>query len=158
MSHDHSGFDFRGLAGQVTEKPFSEADLPSTISKKLKHDRYAWLTTVDPTGIPAPMLVWFTFDGTHLTVYSHPRTNRVTHIFEHPEVSLHLESEGFGSGLIIIGGRAAVTAEEVDPREDKHYWAKYHVEAEALGLTTAIASYSARITITPTTLWTTYGA
>lgn len=148
-------FDFRGLAGQVTEIPFTATDLPSKIAKKLKHDRYAWLTTVAPTGIPVPMLVWFGFDDTHLTVYSQPRSSRVTHVFEHPEVSLHLDSDGVGSGLIIIGGSAAVTAEAVDPREDENFWAKYHVEAEALGLTTAIASYSARITITPKTLWTT---
>jgi PPOX class probable F420-dependent enzyme len=153
-----SVFDFRGLAGQVLETPFREAGLPSTIYKKLKHDRYAWLITVDPTGVPLPMLVWFGFDGNRLTVYSQPRTSLVTHVFEHPSVSLHLESDGVGSGLIIVGGTAAVTAEAVDPREDTIYWAKYHVEAQALGMTAAIASYSARITITPTTLWTTYAA
>lgn len=150
-------FDFRGLAGQVTEMPFSAAELPSKVRKKLKHDRYAWLTTIAPTGIPVPMLVWFAFDGTHLTVYSQPRTSRIAHIFEHPDVSLHLDSDGVGSGLVIVGGRAAVTAEAVDPREDKNYWTKYHLEADALGLATGIGSYSARITITPTTLWTTDG-
>ena len=148
-------FDLRGLAGQVNERPFSAVDLPPKVGRKLTHDRYAWLTTVAPTGVPVPMLVWFGFDGTHLTVYTQPRTSRVMHVFDHPEVSLHLESDGLGSGLVIIGGRAALTAEAVDPREDKAYWAKYHVEAEALGLTTTIAAYSARITITPTTLWTT---
>lgn len=151
-----SEFDFRGLAGQINEKSFSATDLSPGIIKKLKHDRYAWLTTVGPTGIPVPMLVWFRFDGTDLTVYSQPRASRVTHVFEHPEVSLHLDSDGMGSGLIVIGGRAAVTAEGVDPREDKEYWAKYHVEAHAVGLKEAMASFSARITITPTTLWTTY--
>ena len=72
------------------------------------------------------------------------------------EVSLHLESDGFGSGIVIIGGKAAVTAEGVDPRDDNEFWAKYHMEAEALGLGDAIASYSVRITITPTTLRTTF--
>lgn len=149
-------FDFRGLAGQVTEKAIGPGDLSPGIIKKLKNARYAWLTTLAPTGIPAPMLVWFHFDGTHLTVYSQTRASRVTHVFEHPEVSLHLESDGMGSGLIVIGGRAAVTAEGVDPRADKDFWAKYHVEADAVGLNEAIASFSTRISITPTTLWTTY--
>lgn len=146
--------DFRGLAGQVAEAPFSADALPHSIGKRLTHDRYAWLTTVASTGVPAPMLVWFRFDGAVLTVYTQPHASRVTHIFEHPQVSLHLESDGFGSGLVIIGGTAAVTAEGVDPREDRHYWAKYHVEADALGLKEAIASYSTRITVSPTAVWT----
>ena len=37
-----------------------------------------WLTTVAPTGIPLPMLVWFTFDGNSLSVSSQPRASRVT--------------------------------------------------------------------------------
>lgn len=151
-----NGFDFRGLAGQVTETPFSAANLPSKIHQKLTHDRNAWLTTVAPSGLPVPMLVWFGFDGTRLTVYSEPRTSRVTHISAHPEVSLHLDSDGVGSGLIIVGGRAEVTAEAIDPREDDAFWTKYHLEAQSLGMAAAIASYSTRITITPTTLWTTY--
>ena len=48
-----------------------------------------------------------------------------------------------------------MTAEAVDPRDDKMFWAKYHLEADLLGLGEAISSYSVRITITPTTLATT---
>ena len=148
--------DVRGLAGQLVEIPFPAHDVPTKIAKKLKYDRYAWLTTVAPGGVPMPMLAWFCFDGAELTVYTRPRAPRVRHIFENPAVSLHLESDGVGSALIIVGGRAAVTAEAVDPRDDDAYWGKYHVEAAALGLKDAIAVNSARITITPTTLYTTY--
>lgn len=108
--------------------------------------------------MPTPTLVWFRFDGSAVTVYTPPHSGRITDVFEHPEVSLHLESDGVGSGLVIIGGRAVVSAEGVDPREDKDYWAKYHLEAEISGLTEAITGFSARITITPTTVWTTIPA
>lgn len=155
MNSPDGVLDCRGLAGHVTETDFTAATLSQEIVKRLNNARYAWLTTVAPTGIPAPMLVWFRFDGATVTVYSPPKANRVTHVFEHPEVSLHLDSDGVGSGLVIIGGKAAVTAEGVDPREDREFWAKYHVEADAVGLGAAIGSHSARITITPTTLWTT---
>ena len=155
MSFPDDEPDIRGLAGQLVEIPFPSDDLPAQIHKKLKHDRYSWLTTVAWNETPMPMLVWFNFDGVDLTVYSRPRARRVRHVFENPSVSLHLESDGLGSALIIIGGRAAVTAEAVDPRDDHAYWGKYHVEAAALGLKEAISTYSARITITPTTLWTT---
>lgn len=149
------GADFRGLAGQLIETPFTAVSVSEDIHKRLTTDRYAWLTTVAGSGIPAPTLVWFRFDGKAFTVYSHPQSARITHVFEHPGVSLHLESDGIGSSLVIVGGTAAVTAEGMDPREDEAFWAKYHVEAEVTGLTEAIGDYSARITITATTLWTT---
>ncbi|MCI4675087.1 TIGR03667 family PPOX class F420-dependent oxidoreductase [Candidatus Mycolicibacterium alkanivorans] len=156
MNSADDELDFRGVGGHLTETSFAAADLTHEITRKLKRDRYAWLTTVAPTGIPAPMLVWFSFDGTYVTVYTRPHASRVTHVFQHPEVSVHLESDGFGGGIVIIGGKAAVTAENVDPRDDNGFWSKYHMEAEAIGLSAAIASYSVRITVTPTTLRTTF--
>ena len=151
----HDELDSRGVAGHVTEMPFRPTDLSDEIVRKLKRERYAWLTTVAPTGVPAPMLTWFFFDGADFTVYSPPRASRVTHVFEHPEVTLHLESDGIGGGIVLVGGRAAVTAEGVDPRDDRDYWAKYHLEADLLGLGETISSHSVRITIAPTTLLTT---
>jgi PPOX class probable F420-dependent enzyme len=155
MTSVYSELDSRGVAGQVTEVPFRATDLSDEVTRKLKRERYAWLTTVGPTGVPAPMLTWFCFDGVNFTLYTPARASRVAHVFERPEVSLHLESDGIGGGVIAVGGRAAVTAEGVDPRDDREFWAKYHVEAELLGLGEAISSHSVRITITPTTLLTT---
>lgn len=147
--------EFRGLAGQLVETPFAAANISEGILKRITTERYAWLTTVGGSGIPTPTLVWFRFDGKTFTVYSHPHSTRITHIFAHPGVSLHLESDGIGSGLVVVGGTASVTAEGADPRTDQVFWAKYHVEAELTGLTTAIEGHSTRITITPSTLWTT---
>jgi PPOX class probable F420-dependent enzyme len=155
MNSTEDELDFRGVGGHLIETSFATIDLSQEITRRLKRDRYAWLTTLAPTGIPSPMLVWFDFDGTNFTVYTQPHASRVTHVFQHPEVSLNLESDGFSSGIVIVGGKAAVTAEGVDPRDDSGFWGKYHVEAEALGLGDAIASYSVRLTITPTTLRTT---
>lgn len=150
------GYDFRGVSGRITELPFTPDELDADMVTRLRTERFAWLTTMAPTGVPAPMLVWFHFDGAVITVYSPPRAHRVTHIFGHPEVSLHVESDGVGSNILIVGGRASVTAEGVDPRDDAKFWAKYHVEAEVSGIGERIASYSTRITITPTTVWTTH--
>lgn len=151
-----SNIEFRGVAGHLTETPFTVHDLADGVFKRLTRDRYGWLTTVAQSGMPVPMLVWFHFEGATVTVYSQPHANRITHVFEHPEVSLHLESDGTGSNIVIIGGRAAVTAEGVDPRDDTEFWAKYHLEAHVSGLSDAIGSFSTRIAITPTTVWTTH--
>ena len=68
MNATEGELDFRGLAGQVTEIPFNADDLSREITKKLTHTRYAWLTTVASTGMPAPALMWFYFDGATFTV------------------------------------------------------------------------------------------
>lgn len=151
----NQGLGFGGLAGQVTQRRFSVADISDEILTKLRTARYAWLTTVAGSGIPVPMLMWFRFDGRALIVYSEPDAARVTHVSEHPQVALHLESDGVGSGLLAFGGNAAVTAEGVDPRDDHEFWAKYHLEAELTGVGEEIRRCSSRITITPATIWTT---
>lgn len=155
ITESRERLDFRGAGGHVTEKPFAATDISEDVLKRLTTARYAWLTTVSKSGAPAPMLVWFRFDDQTLIVYSEPHAPRITHLSAHPQVSLHLESDGLGRRLLIVGGTAAVTAEAVDPREDREFWAKYHVEAESTGLTEAMAGYSSRITIVPTHLWTT---
>ena len=111
MSTQDEELEFRGLSGRLVESPFTGTSVSDDINKRLSTARYAWLTTVDRSGIPVPTLVWFRFDGKSVTVYSPPRASRITHIFEHPQVSLHLESDGTGSRLIVAGGHAAVTAE-----------------------------------------------
>jgi PPOX class probable F420-dependent enzyme len=130
-------------------------ELTQEISSRLTSDHYGWLTTVAKSGQPIPRLVWFYFDGANLTVYSMPRAAKVAHIKAHPQVSLNLDSDGNGAGIIVVGGTAAVVATDVDCWEDEPYWAKYNEEAAELGLTEAMASYSTRLTITPTKVWTT---
>lgn len=154
MISQDNGLEFRGLAGRLTEEPFDAASLGTGIAARLTRDRHGWLTTVSSARTPVPMPVWFHFDGNRVIVYSQPSAKRMSHIVENPDVAMHLESDGLGGGIVIVGGTASVTADGVDPREDRGFWAKYHVEAEALGLTEAIASFSTRIAIVPTTIWT----
>ena len=130
-------------------------ELTQEVSERLRTDHYGWLTTVAKSGQPVPRLVWFYFDGAELTVYSMPQAGKIAHIKAHPRVSLNLDSNGNGGGIIVVGGTAAVDATGVDGREDGPYWAKYSEDAAAFGLTEAIAAYSTRLKITPTRVWTT---
>jgi PPOX class probable F420-dependent enzyme len=130
-------------------------ELTQEVSSRLTSDHYGWLTTVAKSGQPVPRLVWFYFDGTKLTVYSMPQAAKVAHIKAHPQVSLNLDSDGNGGGIIVIGGIATVDATGVDGREDEPYWAKYAEDAARFGLTEEMGSYSTRLTITPTKVWTT---
>jgi PPOX class probable F420-dependent enzyme len=125
------------------------------VSNRLESDHYGWLTTVAKSGQPVPRLVWFYRDGTDLIVYSMPNAANVRHIDAHSRVSLNLDSDGNGAGIIVVGGNAVVDEVGVDPREDKAYWAKYEADIEQFGLTEAIASYSTRLRIGVDKVWTT---
>ncbi|OBF06814.1 PPOX class F420-dependent oxidoreductase [Mycobacterium sp. ACS4054] len=132
-------------------------ELTQEVSQRLESDNFGWLTTVAKSGQPVPRLVWFYFDGTRLTVYTLPQAAKVAHIKRHPEVSLNLDSDGSGGGIIVIGGTATVDATGVNCRDDAPYWAKYRALAEELESQTGMSmeAFSTRLAITPTRVWTT---
>jgi PPOX class probable F420-dependent enzyme len=134
-------------------------ELTEEVSSRLGSDNFGWLTTVAKSGQPVPRLVWFYFDGTKLTVYSMPQAGKVAHIKAHPQVSLNLDSDGNGGGIIVIGGTAAVDATDVNCKDDEPYWAKYGAAAKELEATEGISmdAFSTRLAITPTRVWTTPG-
>ena len=132
-------------------------ELTQEVSSRLTSDHYGWLTTVAKSGQPVPRLIWFYFDGAKLTVYSMPQAAKVAHIKAHPQVSLNLDSDGNGGGIIVVGGIATVDATDVDCREDEPYWAKYGELAKELETTEGISmeAFSTRLAIAPTKVWTT---
>jgi PPOX class probable F420-dependent enzyme len=131
------------------------AALTPDVTERLNRDNYGWLTTVAKSGQPVPRLIWFYFDGEALFVYSSPDAAKVAHVRRHPQVSLNLDSDGNGGGIIVVGGTAVVDATGADCRDDEPYWAKYREDADRFGLTDAMATYSTRLRITPTKVWTT---
>jgi PPOX class probable F420-dependent enzyme len=131
------------------------AELTQEVIDRLTSDQYGWLTTVAKSGQPVPRLIWFYFDGASLVVYSMPKAAKVTHVRRHPLVSLNLDSDGTGGGIIVIGGEATIDAEGVDCRQDQPYWAKYAEAAAQFGLTDAMAGYSTRLRISIDKVWTT---
>jgi PPOX class probable F420-dependent enzyme len=130
-------------------------ELTQEVSQRLRADHYGWLTTAAKSGQPVPRLVWFYFDGTDVFVYSMPGAGKVRHIRAHPRVSLNLDSDGNGQGIIVVGGEATIDAEGVDCRQDQPYWAKYSAVADQFGLTDAMADYSLRLKQTVDKAWTT---
>lgn len=131
------------------------ADLTPEVIDRLTAAEYGWLTTVAKSGQPVPKLIWFYFDGSALFVYTMPTAAKVGHVKRHPQVSLNLDSDGSGGGIIVIGGVAAIGADGVDCRDDAPYWAKYAAIADEFGLTATMADYSTRIKIGIDKVWTT---
>lgn len=130
-------------------------ELTQEVTSRLESDQYGWLTTVAKSGQPVPKLVWFYFDGTDVVVYTMPNAAKVGHITNHPRVSLNLDSDGNGAGIIVLGGEAILDATDSDPREDAPYWAKYEADAKAFGLADAMGNYNTRLRISIDKVWTT---
>ena len=100
--------------------------------------------------------MWFYFDGTEVVVYSEPNAAKVRHIKAHPRVSLNLDSDGNGAGIIVVGGDARVDAEGADPLADEQYVAKYGEYAASLGFSEEfLAAYNTRLKISIDKVWTT---
>ena len=70
-------------------------------------------------------------------------------------MSLNLDSDGQGGGIVVVGGTARIDAEGVDCRDDEPYWGKYARQAEQAGLTDAMGDYSTRLAISIDRVWTT---
>ena len=131
-------------------------ELTQEVSSRLESERYAWLTTVAKSGQPVPRLVWFYFDGSELTVYSMPNAAKVAHIKAHPRVSLNLDSEGTGGGVVAVGGEARVDAVDIDPTKDEQYQAKYAEYATSAGMSEEfLAAFNTRLKISVDKVWTT---
>lgn len=131
------------------------AELTPEVIDRLTSDQYGWLTTVAKSGQPVPRLIWFYFDGVALYVYSAPDAAKVGHVKRHPQVSMNVDSDGYGGGIVVIGGEATIDAEGVYCREDAPYWSKYAQVAARFGLTEAMANYSTRLRISIDEVWTT---
>ena len=99
--------------------------------------------------------MWFYFDGADVVVCSMPGPAKVRHITNHRQVSLNLDSDGNGGGIIVVGGEATIDATDSDPREDGPYWEKYEADAAQFGLTDAMGDYNTRLKISVDKVWTT---
>lgn len=133
------------------------AELTQEVSSRLTADTYGWLTTVAKSGHPVPKLVWFFYDGIDLIIYTAPGAAKVAHIKRDAQVSLNLDSDGNGGGIVVIGGTATIDTEGADPRTDEPYWAKYGDTSDKFGLTDSMAGYSTRIKISIDKVWGTPG-
>ena len=126
------------------------------VTERLSSDKYGWLTTVAKSGQPVPRLVWFYFDGTDVIVYTEPNAAKVRHVKAHPRVSLNLDSDGNGAGIIIVGGVTSVDEEGADPLADERYVAKSGEYAASLGFSKEfLAAYNTRLKIAVDKVWTT---
>ena len=135
------------------------ADLPderrARVETRLRTNLMAWLTTVNTSGRPDSVPVWFLVrDDSTILVYSQPGKAKLRNIDANPQVALGLDVTDIGRDIIRIEG-TAVTAPE-HPRADRvpEYAAKYTERIGAIfGTAERFAElFSEAIVITPSRL------
>jgi PPOX class probable F420-dependent enzyme len=100
--------------------PFGER-----VRSRLRDDIVAWLTTVGDDGAPQPNPVWFLWDGGTVLVYNRADAQRLRHVRSRPRVALHFDGNGAGGDIVVVSGRAELTAGEPAAHEVPEYVAKY---------------------------------
>jgi PPOX class probable F420-dependent enzyme len=125
------------------------------VEGRLQTNLMAWLTTVNPSGRPQSVPVWFLVqDDDTILVYSEPGKAKLRNIGANPHVALGLDVTDIGRDVIRFQG----TAEHVPghPRADEvpAYLSKYVERIAAIFGTPErfASSFSEAMVITPTRL------
>jgi PPOX class probable F420-dependent enzyme len=105
------------------------------VSRRLADEAIAWLTTVSPDGMPQTSPVWFLVEGDSILVYSRGDTARVRNLEGNPLVSLNLDGNGRGGGIVVIEGEAQIDEAAPPAYENPSYLAKYGPMIEGAGWT-----------------------
>ncbi len=94
-------------------------------ARRLREEKLAWLTTVDSTGTPQPIPVWFLWDGEgSILIYSRPDTPKLRAIARNRRVSVNLDGNGTGGDIVVALGEAAVS-DDPPAHEIPEYVEKY---------------------------------
>jgi PPOX class probable F420-dependent enzyme len=130
-------------------------ELTGQVEKHLKEDHIAWLTTVTPSGRPAPRPVWFLWDGTQIITYSQPDVAKLRHLAANGQVTVHFNCTPGGGDVVVISGSAELPAGAPLPSGVPAMTDKYHAAIEQMGHTQEwYDAYSVAIHVTPDRVWT----
>jgi PPOX class probable F420-dependent enzyme len=134
------------------------ADLPSErrthVEARLRTNLMAWLTTVNPSGRPDTVPVWFLVDDDRILVYSQPGKAKLRNIECNPHVSLGLDVTDIGRDIIRFEGTAVRAPDHQRADEVPAYVSKYTERIGAIFDTVErfAGLFSDAIVITPTRL------
>jgi PPOX class probable F420-dependent enzyme len=100
---------------------------------RLKDEPVIWLTTVSPAGRVQSSLVWFLWDGSEFLIYGSQNGPKTPNIRANPNVSLHLDSDGEGGGVVVFEGTARIEEGAAGLNDVGDYLAKYGDRISAMG-------------------------
>lgn len=130
-------------------------ELTGQVEKHLSNDQIVWLTTVTPSGRPAPRPVWFLWDGTSVTIYSMPNGAKLRHISANDQVSLNFNCTAGGGDVVVLSGRAELVPGAPLPSQVPGVLDKYLAAIQSMGHTQEwYDAYNTAIRVTLEGAWT----
>ena len=131
-------------------------EITERIERHLTGDLIAWLTTVTPSGRPAPRPVWFVWDGAEIIIYSLNNGAKLRHIQANNQVAVNFNSTADGGDIVVIGGRADLIPDAPPPSGFPGLLDKYTALIEQMGQTPQWydAEYGVALRVTPERAWT----
>jgi len=132
-----------------------KAKLEIKAKRLIKREYVIWLTTIGSDLAPQPRPVWFIWDKDSFLIFSQPHAHKVKHIKQHPNVSLHFNTDETGDKDVIVYVGTARIDESVPPAHKvPAYFKKYKTGIRGLPMTPEQFSweYSIAIRVAPTAL------
>lgn len=122
--------------------------------ERINSEYVVWLTTVSPSGIPQPRLVWFIWDEDSFLIYSKSKAKKLTHIENNPNVSLHFNGTHDGDDIQVFIGIAQIDRNPTPAKLVKAYEEKYRQGILDIGMNDDSFSeeYCVEIRVKPTKL------
>ena len=130
------------------------SDFGKHVARRLEQEHVIWLVTVRADLTPQPSPVWFLWDGETFLIYSQPDKQKLRNITRHPEVALHLNSDGQGGDIVVITGQARIERSTPPANQVPAYAGKYRQDIQDINFTpeSFAGSYSVPIRISPDNL------
>jgi PPOX class probable F420-dependent enzyme len=125
------------------------------VMRHIDAEYFIWFTTVSTDLTPQPRPVWFIWQEDSFLIFSKPGAFKVAHVKEHPNVSLHFNTdEKADEDVIVFVGVAEIDASAPPAYEVPAYVEKYKGGMAELGSTPEKFSreYSVAIRVRPTKL------
>ncbi|HVB41081.1 MAG TPA: TIGR03667 family PPOX class F420-dependent oxidoreductase [Streptosporangiaceae bacterium] len=126
--------------------------IDATADARLRSEPIIWLTTVSAQGQPQSTPVWFLWDGSEFLIYGSKDGQKTRNIQANPRVSLHLDGNGAGGGIVTFECTARVDSTGPPASAVTEYVAKYGERIESYGwnLESVARDYPHVIRATPT--------
>ncbi len=123
--------------------------------QRLVEEPIAWLTTVSARGVPSTAPVWFFLEEDDtISFTSKDPSVRVRNLRANDRVTLHLEGDGDGDMIVVLGGTARIDHAAPPISSHRAYIAKYQSYLDRYGWTPTwfAENYPTRISMTITSI------
>ncbi len=126
-------------------------EISPKVAVRLRRELVIWFTTVRADGMPQPTPVWFLWDGDTFLLYTKPDARKLRNIARDPNVALNLNSDEWGSKVVVFTGEASLDQAAPPVNRNTAYMRKYREGIKQIDMTpeSMASEYSVAIRVKP---------